>query len=221
MNLGGLEFKKLEVYLESFLTKERVKKIHHVVEKRISSFIPVFENIYDEGNMSASMRSAEAFGFYRFYVLNKNGRKKANRVSRGSDKWLDISYFSDIELCIRSLQNEGFQIVATDLCASESIEEVDFQKPTALIFGNEHKGVSQKLLEYADKKAIIPMHGFCPSFNISVAASLSFYHVYLQKRRNFCGLKEEEKRDLRIRYYLKCIKNHKKLLKKRFLKAFL
>ena len=217
----GVCLKSLESYLEKLLTKKRVEKIHRVVEKRDPSFIPIFENIYDEGNMSACMRSAESFGFFRFFVLHKNNKKKANRVSRGSDKWLDISYFEDTHLCINSLKKEGFHIVATHLSATSSIDEVDFTKPTALVFGNEHEGVSEDLLKKVDQKVKIPMYGFVESFNISVAAALSFYHVHLQKKKNLShisfedvsSLKEEEKRQLRIRYYLKSSKNPQKLLK--------
>ena len=205
LNLKNLDLDQLESYLEGFLTSERVEKIHQVVNKRLPSFVSVFEDIYDEGNMSACMRSAEAFGFYKFYVLNQNGKKKANRVARGSDKWLDISHFSETRDLVDDLKKKKFQIVVTDLLATKSIEEVDFQKPTALVFGNEHKGTSEEIKGLADEKVIIPMNGFCQSFNISVAAAVSFHHVYLAQRKTESSLSEDEKRELRIKYYLRSL----------------
>ena len=210
-DLQNIELSKLVDHLESLLTKDRVEKIHQVVAQRISSFIPVFENVHDEGNMSAAMRSAEAFGFYHFYVLNWKSlqKKKANRVTKGAEKWLRISYFSKTQDCVRALKDQGFQIVATDLCAKKPIEAIDFQKPTALIFGNEHEGVSPELLKSVDETVIIPMTGFCQSFNISVAAALAFYHVKTQKQ---CDLTEDQKLFLKAQYYLKCIKQPEKIL---------
>lgn len=61
--------------------------------------------------------------------------------------------------------------------SSESITDVDWTIPTAVVFGNEHKGVSEEALRLADLNIIIPMSGMVESFNISVAAALTLFHV--------------------------------------------
>ena len=53
--------------LSEFLTEERLEKVINVIEKRSNYFIPVLENLYDRGNVSAVMRSSEAFGFYKHH----------------------------------------------------------------------------------------------------------------------------------------------------------
>ena len=199
---------KLALYLEGLLTDERAKKVKEVVSKRKGSFIPIFENIYDEGNMSAAMRSAEAFGFYQFYVLdhlNQTEKKKANRVTRGADKWLDISYFNNIDTCLSSLEKKNYKIIATHLKAEKTIDEISFNEPIALVFGNEKDGVTQELMEKSDEVIRIPMNGFCESFNISVAAALFFYQAHLDKSEDRFPLSEEEKLRLKINYYLRCL----------------
>ena len=61
--------------------------------------------------------------------------------------------------------------------SSESITDVDWTIPTAVVFGNEHRGVSEEALRLSDLNIIIPMSGMVESFNISVAAALTLFHV--------------------------------------------
>lgn len=195
------------------LTDLRINKIKKVVDHRIKGFQPVFENIYDRGNVAAAMRSAEAFGFFNFHIVEQSDAefKTANRVTQGADKWLDIKTYSNTKSCIEGLKQQGFKVFATHLSAeSKNIDEVDFSKPTSLIFGNEQNGISDEALNLCDGSVVIPMQGFSQSFNISVAAALSFYHVY--SYRNSKGfeasdLTENERLYLQALYYLKSVKN--------------
>jgi tRNA (guanosine-2'-O-)-methyltransferase len=167
--------------LQPFLSEERWDRLQVVVENRSTQLVPVLENIYDRGNVSAVMRSAEAFGFYRFHVVDSPEAqfKAANRVTQGTDKWLHINRSLSIENCIGRLKQQGYKVYATHLEASVSLQEIDFTQPTAVVFGNEKDGVSQECLDLVDGRFIIPMQGFAQSFNISVAAALTFYHVHL------------------------------------------
>jgi SpoU rRNA Methylase family len=63
------------------------------------------------------------------------------------------------------------------------VQDVDWTRPSAVIFGNEAQGVTQAALEAADQSVIIPMRGFADSFNISVAASLLLYEAQQQRIR--------------------------------------
>jgi tRNA (guanosine-2'-O-)-methyltransferase len=177
------------------------------------------ENIYDRGNISAAMRSAEAFGFCDFHIVEfKNKKfKEANRVTQGTDKWLNISRFDNPSDCAKSLKAKGFQIFATHLEAAAPISEVDFSNPTAIVFGNEKAGVSAEMLDVVDGQVIIPMHGFAQSFNISVAAALSFYHAYQERVRRLGrsgDLSAEDKKRLLANYLVKTVMAPGKLLKR-------
>ena len=70
--------------------------------------------------MSAAMRSAEAFGFYNFHVIDQpSGQfKAANRISLGSEKWLQIKRHKNAKQCVEDLKGQGFKIYATHLDAS-------------------------------------------------------------------------------------------------------
>lgn len=202
----------LEV-LNPQLTDSRKEKIQFVVENRVQSFQPVFENIYDRGNISAAMRSAEAFGFYKFHIIEQPDAKfkAANRVTQGTEKWLDINKYDTTTSCIESLKAQGLKVYVTHLEAkSINIDEVDFSEPSALMFGNEKEGISKEALEASDGSVIIPMQGFAQSFNISVAAALSFYHVHQYRKAHqlpSTDLSPEEQLYLKALYYTKSVKN--------------
>ena len=203
-----------------YMTEERRQRIEQVLLGRTRSIIPVMENIYDRGNISAAMRSAEAYGFLEFHIIEaKDARfKSANRVTQGADKWLDVKEFTSTESCLDHLKQRGYKIYATDLTASKPISEIDFTEPSALIFGNEKDGISDQAREMADANIILPMTGFAQSFNISVAAALSFYHIWLyrQQRLDKNGdLSQDELNLLRANYYYKAVKSPDMLLKSR------
>ncbi len=177
--------------LTPFLSPERMARLTDVISRRTATVVTVIEGLINLGNVSAVMRSAEALGFHKFHIIEGDTPfKNSQRTSQGADKWLDVSRWSTPAACIPALQSQGYNVVATHLDEiAVNIDEIDFTKPTALVFGNEADGVSNELLELADQRCIIPMAGFVQSFNISVAAAVALYHAYHDRmsRQGFHG----------------------------------
>ena len=193
--------------LAPFVSDERKSRIDHVISNRTYSLAVVLENIYDRGNASAVMRSAEAMGFASIHMIEGGERfKAANRVTQGADKWLDIKKYKSTTEGVKALKERGYKVCVTTLEASKPIDEIDFSQPTALVLGNEKDGVSQEMLEAADERILIPMQGFVQSYNISVAGALCLYHV-LQDRKRRLGqsgdLTDEQREILKATYYLR------------------
>ncbi len=189
------------------LTQERRQKITEIVEDRTYNVCLVLDQIYDRGNASAVMRSAEAMGYQTIHVIETDEKfKEANRVTQGADKWLHIERWKTPMGCVQRLKAEGYQICATSLEASVPISEVDFTQPTALVLGNEKEGVCQEILTHSDVNVILPMQGFVQSYNISVAGALCCYHIYQDRvrRQGFHGdLSSQEKEILKAHYFLR------------------
>ncbi len=204
------------------LTEARRQRIEEVLCWRSLQFAPVLENIHDQGNISAVMRSSEAFGFINFHLLETEQQrfKAANRVSKGADKWLDVQIHSTAEDLVEFMSQKGFKIYATHLSAvSRPVAELDFSQPTAIVLGNEKKGVSESLRELCDGDVIIPMYGFSQSFNISVAAALVFQTAFekrLASRNDALSGKTEltleQEVQLRANYYLRSLKRPEAIL---------
>jgi len=161
------------------LTESRQKKVQQVAALRNFSNCVVLEGIYDRGNISAVMRTAEALGFVNFHVIETQGKfKEANRVTQGADKWTEVEKWKTTKQCITELKKRGHRIVVTSLEASKPIHEVDFTTPTAFVLGNEKEGISEEMKSLSDERIILPMSGFVQSYNISVAGALGLYHIY-------------------------------------------
>lgn len=203
--------------VEPYLTPERQERIRIAVDERTCDVVPVLENIYDRGNISAVLRSAEAMGFQCGHVIEIGEKfKSANRVTQGADKWLDIRKWKSTIECTRELKRLGYQILATHLdTKARPIDEMDFSRPTAIVFGNEKDGISPEMIAEADHTIIIPMRGFVQSFNISVAAAIALYHAASERRRKLGrhgDLSDEEKTILRADFSLRSSQNPDRLI---------
>lgn len=197
------------------MTDHRRELLAEVVARRTYDVVPVLDGIYDRGNVAAVFRSAEAMGFQHVHVVDsQEGFKTANRVTQGADKWLDVTKWKATEPCIGRLQSQGYQIVATHLRAEKPIHQVDFTRPTAIVFGNERDGVSDATLEAADETVIIPMKGFVESFNISVAAAIALFHIMQARDAAELApdLTSEQIEILLANYYLRSYENHADVL---------
>src|SRR4051812_29005379 len=118
LQIGSLEISSEKVLelAAPFLTQERRARIQDVVAKRTYSVIPVLENIYDRGNVSAVMRSSEALGMQSVHVIEPGEKfKSANRVTQGADKWLDVTRWKSSRECALDLKSRGYKIYATHL----------------------------------------------------------------------------------------------------------
>jgi tRNA (guanosine-2'-O-)-methyltransferase len=77
-----------------------------------------------------------------------------------------------------------------------SLYDVDLTQPVALVFGNEHSGVSDEARALADGNFVIPQMGVVQSLNISVACAVSLYEALRQRQRaglyNQTALSEED-----------------------------
>lgn len=198
--------------LYEYLTPERRARIEEVLEQRTCRVATVVEGIVDMGNVSAVMRSAEALGFQPFHVVTGGEQfKNSRRTSQGAEKWLDVFRWDTPSECASYLKEEGFRIVVTHLDEQVvPIDEIDFTRKTAFVFGNEKEGVSAEMVELSDERCVIPMSGFVQSFNISVAAAVALYHARQDRvlRQGTHGdLSAAEKNVLRAVFYLRSVKH--------------
>jgi len=193
------------------LTEVRRARIAEVVAARTYTVAPVLEGLYDRGNVSAVLRSAESIGYAAVHVIETSRKfKQAKNVTQGAEKWLDIERSASTREGIARIRARGYRILATHFDHAEPIGAWDFDTPTAIVFGNEHAGVSAEMLDAADGRIVIPMAGYTRSFNISVAAALCLYHVQQDRvrRRGAHGdLSEEQRSILTAVHYVRSLTN--------------
>ena len=167
------------------MTPEREQRLKNVLYKRQDDLTVVLENVFDPHNISAVMRTCDAVGIQDIYVLNtKIGRHKkwGARSSSSAAKWLTVHQHDDAAVCFTELRKKFSLILTTHLSSSSiSLYEIDFTRPVALVFGNEHDGVSDEIRALADGNFVIPQVGMIRSLNISVACAVSLYEAFRQK----------------------------------------
>lgn len=167
------------------MTPERSERLHKVLSKRQLNLTIVLENVSDPHNISAVMRTCDAVGIQEIYILNTHiprHKKWGAKSSSSAAKWLTIHQFSDVQSCFEALRKKYKKIYTTHL-SSDAVDlyELNLTEDVALIFGNEHSGVSEELIGLADGNFIIPQVGIIKSLNISVACAVSLYEAYRQK----------------------------------------
>ncbi len=167
------------------MTPERKEKLLSVLNKRQFDLTVVLENVFDPHNISAVMRTCDAVGVQEIYVLNTKippHKKWGHRSSSSAAKWLTTFQFENAGECFSVLRKKYEKILTTHLSSDAvSLHAIDFTQPIALVFGNEHNGVSEEIRKLADGNFIIPQAGIIQSLNISVACAVTLYEAYRQK----------------------------------------
>jgi tRNA (guanosine-2'-O-)-methyltransferase len=169
------------------MTPERSDKFQKVLSCRQSDLAIVMENVHDPHNISAVMRTCDAVGIQDIYVINSIMPKHTYfgpKSSSSAAKWLTVHQYSSMEDCILALRARFKKIYTTHLSTDAvSLYDIDFTiESVALVFGNEHDGVSEEMRKTADGNIIIPQVGMIQSLNISVACAISIYEAYRQKK---------------------------------------
>lgn len=175
------------------VTEARRRRIREVVAARQPGVV-VLEDVYDLHNAAASFRSVEAFGFQRVCLIFEqeepfNPRREGKATSASANKWLDFCVYDSTERCLRDLKEQGYELIATVVDPeAESIYEARFEEPrVALLFGNEHRGLSPRAIEMADRRVTIPTVGMVRSLNLSVTVALFLYEVTRQRQLRGMG----------------------------------
>lgn len=171
--------------MRKFKSEARLKKITKVLSSRQFDLQLVLEEIHDPHNVSAILRTCDAVGVQNVSLIyNVNKFPRISRISSASaKKWVDIKRFDSVEECFDFFRKQDYKIFATALNVnSENIYQTDFTEKIVIVLGNEHTGVSEYAMKYADSCIYIPMNGMVQSLNVSVAAAVILYEAYRQRQ---------------------------------------
>jgi tRNA (guanosine-2'-O-)-methyltransferase len=202
-----------------FLVPERRARIDQVVAGRTRTLTVVMEAFCDPQNVNAVLRTCEAFGVQDLHVVEGVMKPfdRNKKVSQNADKWLDVHRWKDTRSCLEHLRAQGYGVYATHLGpGSTALGELSFAGKVALVFGNEHRGVSEEALELSDAQYVIPMMGFVQSLNVSVAAAISIAAAVerrVKERGRHGDLPEAEAAALRQRFYVLAVKQRARITK--------
>jgi tRNA (guanosine-2'-O-)-methyltransferase len=198
--------------LSPIVTPERLGRIEEVIRNRTDSLVLVLDRLVDPHNSSAVLRSADAFGVQTVHVIvGERGFRASRGVSKGTHRWLDVIRYEDAEACARRLKKDGYAIYIAAMDAGTRPEDLHDTPRLAVVFGNEHRGVSPELRSLSDGTFSIPMRGFVESLNVSVAAAIAMQTLARDGRPR---LPPERQRELKARFLMNSVKNAAQIVEK-------
>jgi tRNA (guanosine-2'-O-)-methyltransferase len=191
--------------LAPFLSEERRQTIESVLSERLGSLTVVLENLHDPHNGAAALRSIEAFGLGDLHLIETaSAFRFSSKVTQGCEKWVTLHRHPDPREAAERLRAHGFLLAGAVPEATLPLGELDPSRPLALVFGNEHAGLTPATRAACDLTFGIPMQGMTRSLNLSVSVAL-VVHDLARRRRIALGargdLSDEVRLRLRARFY--------------------
>jgi len=156
-----------------------------VVENKENCLVIILDHLEDPHNFGAIIRTSEAAGVDAIVIPNKRSvevNPTVLKTSVGAIDNIPVCMVSNIVNTINNLKKQGFWIVGTDMDGTD-YRELDYSGKTAIVIGNEGKGISDLVRKSCDFIASIPMYGKVNSLNASVAAGVMIYEVVKQLRK--------------------------------------
>ena len=206
-------------YMTQFLTEERKEVLRRTLASRTHYMRIMTENMFHPQNASAIMRHCEAFGIQQIHTVEDRCRFDPSvNIVRGTQKWVDVEHHDTTKEALEALKSEGYRIVATTphRC-SVTPETFDVTKGKfALIFGTEHAGISDEVIEAADDFLMIPMCGMVESLNVSASAAILIYMLSQRIRQQVDGwqLSDDEQLKLLTRWTMSSVRDFEGILRK-------
>ncbi|KFF41364.1 MAG: rRNA methylase [Candidatus Atelocyanobacterium thalassa isolate SIO64986] len=162
---------------------KRHNRLKEVLKKRQPHLTVLMEDIHKPHNLSAIIRTCDAVGILDIHVVNKNGNYPTfSKISQGSDKWVFITSYNNINDAINTLKHRQFKIYAAHFSnIAIDYRNVNYTEPIAILLGAEKWGVSKEASQLVDGHITIPMLGMVQSLNVSVAAAVILFEAQRQR----------------------------------------
>lgn len=162
---------------QEYSTVEDILNYAH--EKNEAPFIIICDELEDPHNLGAIIRSAEACGVHGIIIPKRRSASLNVTVAKsasGALEYMRVARVTNIANTIESLKKEGVWVFGADMDGKD-YTTFDFTVPTALVIGNEGRGIGRLVGEKCDEIISLPMKGKINSLNASVAAGVLMYEV--------------------------------------------
>ena len=173
------------------MSPERYQRIRSVLEKRQTDLTVCLENVHKPHNVSAIVRTCDAVGIHQVHTVWEKKYQIRRGTAMGSQDWVRQTNHDNISDAMHTLKAQNMQVLVTHLSdTAVDFRDIDYTKPTAILFGQEKYGATDEAIAMADQDIVIPMMGMVQSLNVSVAAALVLYEA--QRQRTIAGMYERQ-----------------------------
>ena len=151
--------------------------------------VVVLDNIRSCNNIGSFFRTGDALLIEAIHLCGITAtppNKEIHKTALDAEKSVSWTYFENTEDSLTQLKEDGYRVLAIEQ-VENSISLPDFQpgenEKIALVFGNEVKGVQQKVIDLCDGAIEIPQFGIKHSFNVSVSAGIVLWDIFSKMKR--------------------------------------
>ncbi len=150
----------------------------------------VLDNLRSGLNIGSAFRTADAFAVTSIELCGicaTPPNREILKTALGATESVQWRYHDSTADCIRQLKTVGYSIFAVETATnSVSLEKIVFgaESKTAIVFGNEVKGIDEAILTLCDGAIEIPQLGTKHSFNVSVSLGIVMWEYFRQIKVN-------------------------------------
>lgn len=189
--------------LQPLYSTARINRMNDVIKHRISSIQVAIEAPSNPHNAAAVVRSAESLGICSVHAIAAEGKAlNAKGTTQGAFYWLDTLHHDNLSQFLALMQKQRVAIYGADISGDSELDELPVDIPCCVLFGNEARGLSDEALAHCHKRFRIPMYGMSQSYNLSVSAAITLYHLTREKRMHHLDENKEEQQALFAKYLL-------------------
>lgn len=179
----------VEVKRESILDEAGLRTL---VENRLTGdgsaplLLLILDGVKDPHNLGACLRSADAAGVDAVIVPRHGAASlgaTVSKVAAGAAESLPFSSVNNIGKVLDWLREYGVTIIGTSDAAETTVFDVDFTGSVALVMGEEHRGIAERIASRCDQLVSLPMQGTVASLNVSVATGICLYEAVRQRQK--------------------------------------
>ncbi len=147
--------------------------------------ILLLDGVTDPHNFGACLRSADAAGVH--LVITPKDRSvgltsSVRKVACGAAETMPICQVTNLVRAMETLKDAGIWIAGAAGEAEDTLYDIDFKGPMAVVMGAEGAGLRRLTRENCDYLIKIPMAGEVSSLNVSVATGICLYEVVRQRQ---------------------------------------
>jgi len=150
--------------------------------------IAILEEVRDPGNAGTIIRAADAAGADAVIFTGRSVdlyNPKVVRATTGSLFHLPVAIDGELESVIERAKGAGLQVIAADIKGEDLLaarQTGALAAPTAWLFGNEARGLTDEHFALADQAITVPIYGHAESMNLATAASVCLYESAFAQR---------------------------------------
>lgn len=153
--------------------------------KEENPVIIVLDEINDPHNLGAIARTAECSGAAGLIVTERNTAPLSPatmKASAGALEHIPVAKTGSLSATLKDLKNYGLWAIGSDAGAKDIYTDDLYDRPVAIIFGSEGKGLRPSTKKHCDNLVKIPMKGTINSLNASVSAGVILFEVMRQRK---------------------------------------